>query len=172
MHSSARPSAPARRPRVARMAAPTALALAASGIALASAPSAAAAALPASCTGTLIDSKPIKEGSTSYGTLWVYYNASTQRNCAKATKFDTSKQQQFTVWIFRCPEPDATTPQSCATNEEAVQGRNLDSGPYWSYAGAVTTLGNSSRICIYAGAELELQRAARYARADLVGHCG
>ena len=156
----------------ARVAAVAAAILVASGLAPVSDAAAAASALPSSCPGTLKKTFSIPEGTKSYGNLYIYWDSATQRNCAKTVKFDTSKQQQFWVGIFRCSRPNADTPQECDTAEDAIQGRNYDDGNYWTYAGAVTTLGNSSGVCIYVAAEIELQRAARYARRDWVGLCG
>jgi hypothetical protein len=131
------------------------------------APSPASAAT--SCSGSLIDSAPIKAGTKTYGTLSVYYNSSTRKNCAKATNA-TGARQWMSVWVFRCESGTGSTVKNCSPLDSPTQGINYDSGDYVSYAGPVNTKGVSAGLCIYAGASMEVGSA--YPAASIGGHCG
>jgi hypothetical protein len=131
------------------------------------APSAASAAT--SCSGSLIDSAPIRAGGHTYGTLDVYYNSSTGKNCAKATNA-TGVRRSMSVWVFRCKDGTGTTVANCKDLDGPVQGVNYDSGDYISYAGPVNTKGSSAGLCIRAGASMSL--ASSDATAAIGGHCG
>ncbi|GAA2564176.1 hypothetical protein GCM10010435_40520 [Winogradskya consettensis] len=133
------------------------------------APSPANADVSGSCSGTQIDSKAIKGGSHTYGTLYVYYDSSTGKNCAKATN-TTGTAHQLAVWVFRCKAGSSGTQATCDFTDTPTENKNLDSGVFSSYAGPVHTLGSAAGRCIYAGAQMVTSGGE--ARADIWGHCG
>ncbi|MFI5932005.1 hypothetical protein [Actinoplanes sp. NPDC051494] len=135
----------------------------------AAAPSPASADVSGNCSGSLIDTMAIKSRNGTYGTLRVYYDSSTKKNCAKATN-NTGAAHQMSVFVFRCKVGSSGTQATCDSPDKATENKNVDTGVFSSYAGPVYTLGSSAGRCIYAGAEMEV--GTDYARADLWGHCG
>lgn len=114
----------------------------ASGFAAMGAQPANAAVLSTSCTGagySYIGSYPINmyKGSEVYartGTLGVYYNSSTGKNCAQATCSGN--------WCFTMYRTVAIKPSGKATWD------SVDSGNFQYYAGGVTTTYSTAGKCI------------------------
>jgi hypothetical protein len=123
-----------------------------------------------SCSGSWVDSAPIKDqtGSAVWGTLSVYYNSSTGRNCAKATNTTGAVRNEF-VWISRCKKGTGAHWYDCTISDNFVQGKNYDRGNYSSYAGPVNTLGSADGVCIEAYAEIAV--GSKIGSADIGGHC-
>jgi hypothetical protein len=131
------------------------------------APSAASAVPTGTCAGTVIDSAPMKSGITNrtFGTLRLYYDSSSGKNCARATN-GLGETHLMSVFIFRCKSGTGSTYKTCKPLDAVV----LDEGHYSSYAGPVYTRGSAAGLCVYAGADM--LDGDDYARADIGGHCG
>jgi len=114
----------------------------ASGFAVLGAHPANAAVLSTTCTGagySYVGSYPInmyKSGAVyaRTGTLGVYYNSSTGKNCAQATC--------SSGWCFTMYRTVAIKPHGKSTWD------SIDSGNYTSYAGGVTTTYSAAGKCI------------------------
>ncbi|MFI5932004.1 hypothetical protein [Actinoplanes sp. NPDC051494] len=128
-----------------------------------------ASAATGSCDGTLIDSAPIKAGGSTYGTLYVYYNSSTGKNCAKATN-TTGARRSMTLWLFRCAAGTGSTYASCDPIDTPDQDVNFDADDYISYAGPIHNKGTSAGRCIYTGVDMVVGNTVPKAR--IGGHCG
>jgi hypothetical protein len=106
-----------------------------------------------SSLGSLIESDPIKSGSTTLGYLNVYYNSANGYNCAETTSASaTYGVSKFTsVWIYTCTQ---TSPGStCTARSEYAPYMAVDQGNYSYYAGPVGV--NGSGHCIYAWGEID-----------------
>ncbi|GAA2564177.1 hypothetical protein GCM10010435_40530 [Winogradskya consettensis] len=133
------------------------------------APAPASAAVTGSCSGTEIDTAAMKSGSHTYGTLHLYYNSSTGKNCAKATNV-TGAARDMSVWVLRCFGTSGPVASRCNSQDGPVQNVNYDSGHYSSYAGPVNTKGSAAGTCINAGSTIEVGSIT--ATAQIYGHCG
>jgi hypothetical protein len=119
------------------------------------------------CSGTQIDSKPLTlPGRWSPGTLYLYNNASTGKNCAWASN-KTGVAHSMSIKILRCHNRSTST---CDAFEDQ-NSTNTDSGRYTSYVGPVNTLGSAAGMCIFVEAVLSLDSGVDYA-ATIRGHCG
>jgi hypothetical protein len=144
------------------------------GLTLATSAAVLSATVPASaatsCTGTLVDSAPTTDvdSGARYGTLYLYYDSATGRNCAKATN-TTGGAHEMMVWITRC---DAGTGDHtmCSPSDGIEQGRNYDHGTYSQYAGPVNTLGSASGRCVEAYTWIQV--GSKLGEVDITGHCG
>jgi hypothetical protein len=107
-----------------------------------------------SSLGTLIETDPIKAGSTTLGYLNVYYNGSNGYNCAETTSatatYGTSKYMQAA--LITCTQ---TSPSSTCTPRSENNGPYYasDEGSYSYYAGPVGV--NGSGHCIMAFGEID-----------------
>jgi hypothetical protein len=124
----------------------------------------ASASAATSCSGTQIDSAPLKAGSKRAGTLYLYYNSTTKKNCAKATN-TTPSRKTMGVEITRCY--DGADP--CSAMDERTS-TTYDEGDYIDYAGPVNTPHSSAGLCIYTGAWL--YDGSDFYSASIRGHCG
>jgi hypothetical protein len=123
-----------------------------------------------SCRGSLIESKPLKKGSTKYGSLDVYYDASKRKNCAKTVNA-THVGRYVSVLILRCKAGTGTTADNCNERDEP-NDTNYDEGwNYSQYAGPVWTDGVSSGLCILAIGAIQV-KDRDYIFAEIGGHCG
>jgi hypothetical protein len=126
-----------------------------------------AASAAAHCSGALIDSKPLTlPGRWSPGTMYLYNNSSTGKNCAWASN-ETGVSHQMSIVLYRCSNHSTTT----CNGFEDINSTNTDSGRYTSYVGPVNTLGSAAGMCIFAQAVLGLDNGADYT-ATIRGHCG
>ncbi|WP_326605008.1 hypothetical protein [Streptomyces sp. NBC_01800] len=116
------------------------------GFALISAPAASAGGY--GCSGSLIDSYSMKNGSTTWGTTYLYYDSSTGNNCAVAVKGSAGyagTATQTTVYLQRCA---SSTPGNCG----GIEKTSSDVGNYTSYAGPVSL--NAAGHCIQVTASI------------------
>jgi hypothetical protein len=130
------------------------------------------AAAATSCAGSLIDSQPMTDlagSGATYGTLYVYYDSSTGKNCAKATN-STGVSHDMIVWISRCAPGTGSSWYNCNTSDPFVQGGNYDRGYYHAYAGPVNTPGSAAGRCIEAYSQITV--GTKTGTADIGGHCG
>lgn len=124
------------------------------------------------CSGTEVDHAAMTDiaGSGKVGgTLYVFYNSSTGRNCAYATNGTGVRHSMF-VWISRCASGTGQEWYNCQDSDSFIQGEDYDAGNYISYAGPVNTLGSASGVCIEAYGEIDYNGIT--ATADIGGHCG
>jgi len=123
------------------------------------------------CDGQLIDTADIRAGGRSFGTLRLYYNSSTRKNCAKASKASrlVGTRHYMSVWIIRCKDGTGETISTCDQIDQPTDGLNIDSGEFTSYAGPVHNKGLSAGLCIDAGVTMEVGSA--FPRASIGGHC-
>jgi hypothetical protein len=124
-------------------------------------PSAASAAV--NCSGSLIDTATLKVGGNVKGTLYVYYNSSTRKNCAKATN-TSGATREMSLWLARC-RPGTGDSTVCDPIDQSS-----DYGNYHSYAGPIDTKGPSAGLCIEAGVWMRV--GSDYPHAYVTGHCG
>ncbi|HET9170951.1 MAG TPA: hypothetical protein VFN97_16055 [Actinospica sp.] len=153
--------------RVAGLAVTTALA--AAGVFVAGSAPAQASSV---CSGTQVDSASMTDihGSGAVGgTLYLYYNSSTGRNCAYATNA-TGARHSMIVWVSRCAPGTGQEWYNCQDSDSLTQGSDYDAGNYISYAGPVNTLGSAAKVCVEAYGEIDYGNVI--ATADLGGHCG
>ena len=128
------------------------------------------AAAATACTGRHIDSESIRDTAGKvYGTLDLYYDSSTRRNCAKAIN-GTGHRHTMIVQITPCRRGTGATTYSCLATELFVQGKNMDEGNYISYAGPVNTIGPSAGLCIEASAAIYVGLPIE-PYAIIPGHC-
>ncbi|MEU7026550.1 hypothetical protein AB0A60_07615 [Streptomyces sp. NPDC046275] len=102
------------------------------GLAFFAAPAASAGGY--GCNGSLIDTYSIKNGSTVWGSTYLYYDSATGNNCAVAVKNSTgyAGTSSFTsVYLQRC---NSSTPGYCGGIAASVD----DSQNYTQYAGPVS----------------------------------
>jgi hypothetical protein len=115
------------------------LVLAAGGMFIGS-PSAEAATSAYGCTGSEVGTYSIKSGSTAFGTLHLYYDSSTGRNCAANVATTAGGYGTATyklVWLAECAA--GTKPgASCDPVDAEVQDPASTSTKYTYYAGPVT----------------------------------
>lgn len=125
------------------------------------------------CSGVEVDHASLVdvEGTdVARGTLYLYYDASTGKNCAYATN-NTGVRHDMDVYITRCAAGTGQTVSSCQDSDPLVPGTaNDDYGNYISYAGPVNTLGSASGVCIKAFGGIDT--GTEYASAFIGGHCG
>lgn len=118
------------------------VALIVSGMAVATAPQAQAAS---GCSGSLIESRTLKVGKTTVGSMALYYNASTGMNCARTNHGGVTwnKKTYTLIEIYACKN---TTPgRNCVLGKHAI-----DSGNYSKYAGPVSVYGKGKCIAVHA----------------------
>lgn len=125
---------------------------------------AAAAASESSCPGNLIQSVPVTSGSSTFGSLDIYFDSSTGNNCAMtvATGSVSGHASFIEVCLTRCKE---TTQGPDCTTDEVV----CDPGPYHFFAGPVSV--HAPGQCISADGEIVFNGIS--ARKSLEGatHC-
>lgn len=135
----------------------TALALPTARESTAHAAALAPATVTSQCTsslGTLIETDPIKAGSTTLGALNVYYNSANGYNCAETTSatatYGVSKYMQAA--LITCTQ---TSTSSTCTPRSENDGPYYasDEGSYSYYAGPVGV--NGSGHCIMAFGEID-----------------
>lgn len=90
------------------------------------------------CSGTQIDTYAVKTPSgTTWGTVHLYYNSSTGKNCAvnvlNAAGGEGTLNQEVSVYLYKCP---AGTKAGDACN--VTDDDDADSGVYAYYAGPTT----------------------------------
>ena len=144
-----------------RTAAPLA-ALVLSGAALTTVTASPAAA--ATCSGSLIETKNIKNGDTIYAKLKVYYNSSTKKNCALVTN-EIGGSRYMMAAIARCSEGTGSGPGDICS----VEAWNSDSDYYEYYAGPVYTIPAAGH-CILAEGYIRVGSFEKSVFID--GHCG
>lgn len=101
------------------------------------------------CTGGQIATYPVKYGSTTYGNIYVYYDAATGNNCAvnvATTAGGYGKDKYMEVQITRCSE--TSTSSTCHVVTQDYEGYY----PFKYYAGPVTV--NAAGRCINVSAEI------------------
>ncbi|MBR7825054.1 hypothetical protein KDK95_01960 [Actinospica sp. MGRD01-02] len=125
------------------------------------------------CSGVEVDHASLVdvEGTdVARGTLYLYYDSSTGKNCAYATN-NTGVRHEMDVYITRCAAGTGQTVSTCQDSDPLVTGTaNDDYGNYISYAGPVNTLGSAAGVCIKAFGGIDT--GTEYASAFIGGHCG
>ncbi|WP_326608898.1 hypothetical protein OG949_00515 [Streptomyces scopuliridis] len=132
-------------------------------------PSAGAATAAYGCGGSLIDSYPMKRGSSTWGYVYLYYStASNGTNCAVAvdTRFGTGTTKYMAISINRCV---AGAQPGSWCNTDAL---DHDEGEFTTYAGPAKVTGTAARCVRFVGAmynpaHTELARYEAWAV-----HCG
>ena len=132
-------------------------------------PAPASAEVSGNCSGQQIDSAPIRAGGRTYGTLFLHYDSSIGKNCAKATN-TSGAARDMSLWLFRCAEGTGSTPATCRDLDQPTEDLNFDSGRFSSYAGPVYNKRSSAGLCIRAGVVMEV--GGSYPDAEIGGHCG
>ncbi|WP_075031803.1 hypothetical protein [Streptomyces mirabilis] len=109
----------------------------------------AASAATYGCSGSEIGTYPVTtSGGTNYGTIHIYYDSSTGKNCAAAVGSSAVSGKSniyMSVTIFKCSQ---TSPSSSCSYVSS----DPDSGYYSYYAGPVTMY--SPNNCIQVGATI------------------
>lgn len=118
-------------------------ALAAAGVTLIGVPHADAAT--GGCSGSLIESRTLKVGKTTVGSMALYYNASTGRNCARTNHGGVTwdKKTYTLIEIYTCK--NHTPGRNCDLDKHAS-----DHGNYSRYAGPVSVYGRGKCIAVHA----------------------
>jgi hypothetical protein len=130
-----------------------------------------ALAASGSCAGIQVASSTMQlNGGGNYGTLYLYYDSSTGRNCAKATN-GVGQTAGMDVSITRCAPGTGQSWTDCDASDPRIQGEDYDSGSYRYYAGPVTTLGSAQGVCIWAEGSIDIPSGG-FAYANIGGHCG
>jgi hypothetical protein len=114
------------------------------------------------CAGSQIDSYPVRTDTRSYGTIYLYYDAGTKKNCAvTVSDFGYGTTKPMMVRITKCTERVYTG--SCTAN-----GTAQDSGDYQYWAGprSVSAPGHCIRV---SGA---IRFLGKLAQGGAIGHCG
>ncbi len=123
-----------------------------------------AAASGTSCPGNLIQSVPVTSGSSTFGSLNIYFDSSTGNNCAMtvATGNAAGNASFIEVCLTRCKE---TSPGPSCTTDLIV----CDPGAFHFFAGPVSV--HAAGQCISANGEIVFNGVP--ARASLQGatHC-
>ncbi|MEU9865645.1 hypothetical protein AB0D99_32725 [Streptomyces sp. NPDC047971] len=119
------------------------------------------------CAGGQIATYPVKYGSTTYGNIYVYYDASTGKNCAvnvATTAGGYGKDKYMQVEITRCSE---TSPSStCHVEDEDYEGYY----PFKYYAGPVEIY--ASNKCINVSGEIKYNGNTATGTNYGADHCG
>ncbi len=152
----------------------TACGMAAAAVAFAPAASAADLASPSAnaaenygCVGSLIDSYPIGNQGSIWGTTYLYYDASTGDNCAAAVKSSGGWKGTATLTRVQMERCASSTPGTCGDTDASIE----DSGQYAYYAGPVTL--NAGGKCINITAEIWDPSRTEVARVTHTAvHCG
>jgi hypothetical protein len=119
------------------------------------------------CAGNQIATYPVKYGSTTYGTLHVYYDSSTGKNCAvnvATTAGGYGVDKYMEVTITRCSE---TSPSStCHVQDQDFEGYY----PFKYYAGPVTV--SAANHCINISGRINYNGNKAFGTAYGANHCG
>lgn len=119
----------------------------------------------ASCSGTLIEARSIKQGSTTLGNLYVYWNGT--YNCARTVSSNVTwgTPKRMYAEIRSCPRSDKGS-ELCHWLDA-----DDDYGTFRYYAGPVKV--NGVAKCIAARGYIEWGGVKHYAQTNpWVGHCG
>ncbi|MFE3450620.1 hypothetical protein ACFXJ8_16975 [Nonomuraea sp. NPDC059194] len=120
----------------------------------------------ASCSGSQIDTIAVKRGSSTYGSLKLYYNSSTGNNCARLDRVvDYGTKSGMILSLYACAK--GQTQSQCFQN---YRGLDQDSGQFGQYAGPVSVYGKGRCILVQAGVADRNHNWANYT--SPVFHCG
>jgi hypothetical protein len=126
----------------------------------------ATAADAASCSGSLIGNIAVKSGSTTYGTLKLYYNSSSGNNCARLDRVvNYGTQKGMILDLYACGSG-----WSASKCHQDFYDVGQDSGQYGQYAGPVTVYGKGRCILVDASVQAANNSWANYH--SPVFHCG
>ncbi|GLX00541.1 hypothetical protein [Microtetraspora sp. NBRC 16547] len=120
----------------------------------------------ASCGGSLIDSIAVKNGSTTYGTLKLYYSSSTGNNCAQLDRVvNYGTKKGMILSLYACGQGWSAT--KCHIDFYDI---GQDSGQFGQYAGPVSVRGKGR--CIQVGASVQAANNTWANYNSPVFHCG
>jgi hypothetical protein len=111
------------------------------------------------CAGSQIDSYPVRTDTRLYGTIFLYYDASTQKNCAV-----TVTRMGYGHMLVRLTRCDQRIYTGSCTPDGTVQ----DSGEYQHWAGPRSISAPGRCIKVYG----EIFFLGKLARGGGIGHCG
>lgn len=137
----------------------------ASGSAAQQAPRAAPAAA-GSCSGSLIERVPVSGGGKKIGTLVVYYDSSTGKNCARLNHGSKTwgKKRLTYVYLAKCKQKSSGHTCTIANAEH-------DKGKFKYYAGPVRL--RAKDHCIFATGYIKYNGTYHTARTyPAASHCG
>lgn len=138
------------------------------------APSASAAASAYGCSGSQVDSYAVTTGSgTTFGTIHLYFDSSTGRNCAvnvanAAGGYGTPTAKS--VYIVRCAA-GSKAGSPCAMDGQVADPASSNSGvKYSQYAGPVSI--SAAGRCIMVGGLIESPSGSVAGYNSVATHCG
>ncbi len=99
-----------------------------------------------SSLGSLVDTRAIKNGSTTLGYLKVYYNSSNGYNCAETVANNTTSKKSMAVYIGTCQEKSESN--TCTLVSTSKPYYDYDDGNYYEYAGPAGV--SAKGHCIFA----------------------
>ncbi|MEU0567151.1 hypothetical protein ABZ297_17425 [Nonomuraea sp. NPDC005983] len=127
----------------------------------------AAPASAASCSGSQVDSIPVKRSGKTYGTLKLYWNGSTGTNCARLDRVvDYGTKSGMILQLWACAKG---TPSTAACHRSSIHDE--DSGQFGQYAGPVSVKGKGKCIVVQAGVADKNHNWANY-NSQKPFHCG
>ncbi|EST27189.1 hypothetical protein N566_23440 [Streptomycetaceae bacterium MP113-05] len=130
-------------------------------------PAASAAAGNHGCSGSLIDSYPVLDQGSTWGTTYLYYDASTGDNCAVAVKSSGGYKGTASLTRVQLERCESSTPGTCGDTDASIE----DAGQYSYYAGPVVL--NAAGRCLNISAEIWDPTQVEVARIDYTAvHCG
>ncbi|MFC4007778.1 hypothetical protein ACFOY2_11120 [Nonomuraea purpurea] len=120
----------------------------------------------ATCSGSLINTIAVKNGSTTYGTLKLYYNSSSGNNCARLDRVvNYGTQKGMILSLYACGSG-----WSVSKCHQDYYDIDQDSGQFGQYAGPVTVYGKGRCIQVQANVQAANNSWANYN--SPVFHCG
>ncbi|SED52115.1 hypothetical protein SAMN05428939_5429 [Streptomyces sp. TLI_105] len=125
------------------------------------------------CTGTQIDSYALKTSSgVTNGTVYLYYDSSTGKNCAAAVATSAGGYGTPTlkmVWLVKC-RAGVTQGQTCESGDAYVQDPPSSSTKYTYYAGPVSV--SAAGRCIAWGGSISSPSGDNAHHHSYASHCG
>ncbi|MEU7898567.1 hypothetical protein AB0B45_37610 [Nonomuraea sp. NPDC049152] len=120
----------------------------------------------ASCSGSQIDSIAVKRGGSTYGTLKLYYNSSTGKNCARLDRVvNYGTKAGMILSLYACGK--GWSQSKCFRDHYDI---GQDSGQFGEYAGPVTVNGKGRCILVQGNVSDKNANWANYT--SPVFHCG
>lgn len=122
------------------------------------------AASGSSCPGNLIQSIPVKSGSSTFGSLDIYFDSSTGNNCAKTTATGSASGNAtfIDVCLTRCKE--TSSGPNCT-----VDSIQCDPGAFHFFAGPVFE--HAPGQCISANGDIVFNGVQAFGDLPGASHC-
>ncbi|MFB6992271.1 hypothetical protein ACFC0C_24905 [Streptomyces sp. NPDC056178] len=125
------------------------------------------------CAGVEIDSYALKYGTVTYGTIHLFYDSSSGKNCAvnvatSAGGYGTPTYKG--VWLGRCPAGYKPGASCTDVSDPYVQDPSSSATKYSQYAGPVSV--SAAGRCIEVGGSITAPNGTNAHHTTYATHCG